>query len=564
MLLLSKKYQWLKMSSEIDRDNRRFKRYDCYKETQVSFKGKKYNLQAINYSLKGMGFYFDESLTIPVRSLGHFKIEDLGIDDEGKIIWCKKVDSKLRIGIERKTISGLLSVYPLDDMLFDLKQNEMNGILELRKEAIIKKIFIKNGEIIFATSNKTEDRLIEIMLKTGRITNDQYYQLINFSKKTGKSQGAAIVALGYLKPDELTSAIRTQIEEIILSLFQWQDAKFIFFDGHVLPDKIIKIRLDITNIVYNGYKRISNIVYIKNSLPPMATILHPSHNLSNFLNNIKLDKMEKDIIELINGNRSIQEIINISPYDTQKTMKTLFSLIKARVINIKKSDLQEDKYEQEFIDKIEDLYQRLDLSDYYSILGVEKWATLDKIKKAYYAAAKEFHPDKHKELPTEIVKNKLNAIFTYLTEAYKVLSQSDERMKYDQSLSTSHAIKKKSNKEIAREKYEQGTIAINKGEYDKAIKLFEQALYLDSTVPDYHFYLGMALKGNKKYNEAARIINNALKLDPFNSEYLTELGYIFIQLGFLLRAKGTFEKAIKIDSNNEHAISGLRKIKELQ
>lgn len=552
------------MASEIDRDKRRFKRYDYYKETQVSFNGKKYNLQAINYSLKGIGFYFDESLTIPVGSLGHFKIEDLGIDDEGKIIWCKKIDSKLRIGIERKTISGLLRVYPLDDILFDLKQNEMNGILELRKEAIIKKIFIKKGDIIFATSNKTEDRLVEIMLKTGRITDDQYYQLINFSEKTGKSHGAAIVALGYLKFDELTSVIRNQIEEIILSLFQWEDAKFIFFDGHVFPDKIIEIRLDITNIVYNGYKRISNIVYIKNSLPPMDTLLFPTRNLSNFLNNIKLDKMDKDIIELINGNRSIQEIINISPYDTQKTMKTLFSLIKARIINIKKTDLQEDKYDQEFIDRIEDLYQRLDSSDYYSILGVEKWATLDKIKKAYYAAAKEFHPDKHKELPTEILKNKLNAIFTYLSEAYKVLSQSDERMKHDRSLSTSHTIKKKSNKEIAREKYEQGTIAIDKGKYDEAIKLFEQALYLDSTVPDYHFHLGMALKGNKKYNEAARIINNALKLDPFNSRYLTELGYIFIQIGFLLRAKGTFEKALKIDSNNERAISGLRKIQDLQ
>lgn len=69
------------------------------------------------------------------------------------------------------------------------------------------------------------------MPKTGRITTDQDYQLINFSKKTGKSQGAAIVALGYLKPDELTFVIRNQIEEIILSLFQWEDAKFIFLMG---------------------------------------------------------------------------------------------------------------------------------------------------------------------------------------------------------------------------------------------------------------------------------------------------------------------------------------------
>ncbi len=560
------------MYSVINKDNRRFKRYNCNKEIRISFKDKIYNLQAINYSLNGIGLYFpDESIFINTGTQVHLKIDDLGIDDEGQIIWIKKVDSKLRAGIERKTISGYLSVFSPGDILLDLNHNKKNGILEVTNDKINKRIFFKEGDIIFATSNKTEESFVEVMLKTGRITDDQYYQLIDFSEKTGKSHGAALLELGYLKPDKLTSAIKDQVKEIIADLFKWEEARFIFLEEHLLPDKFIKLKMDIADIIYSGCKRISNIMYLKKFMPLMDAILLPSHNLTDFTQNINLDQTDKDVMNLINGERSMQEIINISPYDKQNTMKSLFALISTRIIRVKESEPLEDNtykisdestidYDQEFVDKVEAIYQKLNSIDYYSLLGVERWATLDKIKKAYYAIVKEFHPDIHKALPNETLKNKLNTIFASLTEAYKILSQSNSRIQYDQKLANSHIKTKISNKDIAREKYNKGKLAMNKGRYVDAKQLFEQAIYLDNTVSDYHFYLGLALSGDKKYNEAARIINKALELDPFNSEYLAELGHIFLNLGFTLRAKRTFEKAIKIDPKNGRAINGLRKI----
>lgn len=67
-----------------------------------------------------------------------------------------------------------------------------------------------------------------------------------------------------------------------------------------------------------------------------------------------------------------------------------------------------------------------DKRDYYEVLGVNKNASADEIKKAYRKAAKENHPDLH---PGD---KECEARFKEANEAYEVLSDPDKRAKYDQ------------------------------------------------------------------------------------------------------------------------------------
>ena len=64
--------------------------------------------------------------------------------------------------------------------------------------------------------------------------------------------------------------------------------------------------------------------------------------------------------------------------------------------------------------------------DYYEVLGVEKTATADEIKKAYRKLAKKYHPDANSDNKEEAEKK-----FKEIAEAYEVLSDEGKKKQYD-------------------------------------------------------------------------------------------------------------------------------------
>ena len=67
----------------------------------------------------------------------------------------------------------------------------------------------------------------------------------------------------------------------------------------------------------------------------------------------------------------------------------------------------------------------MDFKDYYSIMGLERDASQDEVKRAYRKLARKYHPDVSKEADAE-------ARFKELGEAYAVLKDPEKRAAYDE------------------------------------------------------------------------------------------------------------------------------------
>src|SRR5438477_3122770 len=63
--------------------------------------------------------------------------------------------------------------------------------------------------------------------------------------------------------------------------------------------------------------------------------------------------------------------------------------------------------------------------DYYEVLGIEKTASEEDIKRAYRKLAMQYHPDRN------VGDEQASSRFKEAAEAYDVLSNSDKRQRYD-------------------------------------------------------------------------------------------------------------------------------------
>ena len=84
-------------------------------------------------------------------------------------------------------------------------------------------------------------------------------------------------------------------------------------------------------------------------------------------------------------------------------------------------------------DVISQWLQVLDDLSYYDLFRLDPGASVDDLKRAFYAFANDFHPDAHGGRPRQ-EREALGVIFKRGTEAYRILSNPALRARYDEAL----------------------------------------------------------------------------------------------------------------------------------
>ena len=185
------------------------------------------------------------------------------------------------------------------------------------------------GDVIFASSTYEDDRLGEMLLKAGKITVEQYDKSVEVLKSTGKRQGAILVELGYLTPKEIFWGLKYQVNEIIQSMFLLEDAGYEFREGNIPAQEVIALKMSMGNLIYAGINRITNWTRIRNEMPDTDSALKLREDPLSLFQDIELSPQDKKILSLIDGKKTIKEIIDgswMGSFDALKILYVLWSI----------------------------------------------------------------------------------------------------------------------------------------------------------------------------------------------------------------------------------------------
>jgi len=466
-------------------------------------------------------------------------------------------------------LKGDLREYPIAQIFISLNRTGMTGVFTVATPRFTKKVYFKDGDAIFAASNLEDDRLGEMLLKWGKINLQQYDRSVELLKKTGKRQGQILVELGYLTPKELYWAVKEQVREIIYSLFNLDYGEYEFVPGPLPTEEVITLRMSIGNLIYEGIKRTTNWSLIRRALPDNLVPRLSSNPLSLF-QEIEFSETDKKIFTLIDGKRTVKQIIDnswISPFDALKILYTLYCLEVIEEVRPEEEEMVtlslEELFrpivveEDVFVKKVNEFYEKLGSANYFELLGVSDDADIKTITKRYFDLTKEFHPDKSYNFSDPSLKEKLTAIVNALTTAYNVLKDPASREAYIRGITQRPEIRGESETgELKR-----AIDLIKQGSPSSAIPVLKDLVKRSPQNPEIKNYLALAYLKTGQYGPAEEVMREAIRLKP-SSEYFTNLGLIYIKAKKSKEAEEAFQKAIEINPQNEKARQYLEKLKK--
>lgn len=206
-------------------------------------------------------------------------------------------------------------------------------------------------------------------------------------------------------------------------------------------------------------------------------------------------------------------------------------------------------------------YKRLQGQSHYEVLGLERTASVEQVRAAYFKLAKVYHPDKCTALGLDKLTTEAEEIFRLINEAHSVLGDPTARAAYEGELDSNGDARSALQAEIA---FQRGVILIRKKDFAAAHEAFKEACRLNDAEGEHHGWSAWALFKNAKLDrektlpQVQKQLERAVELAPKSAQCHYFLGEVFLFMGNNRRAKACFEKTVQIQDWHIEANRHLR------
>ncbi len=214
-------------------------------------------------------------------------------------------------------------------------------------------------------------------------------------------------------------------------------------------------------------------------------------------------------------------------------------------------------------------HKRMQGQNHFEVLELDRTASLDQVRSAYFQLAKVYHPDRCAALGLVDLTSQAEEIFRLINEANSTLSDPTSRKAYEEELDSDGDARSALQAEIA---FQKGVVLMRKKGFAAALKAFNEACQLNDTEGEHHGWAAWALfrdpqsDREKILPQVQKQLERAIELAPKSAQCHYFLGEVLLALGNEKRARSCFEKTVKIqdwhiEANRHLHIMQIRKEK---
>ncbi len=226
-------------------------------------------------------------------------------------------------------IEGSLADVNLADICQLLAMGGKTGCLTVTDRSNFGYVYFEGGKVTYASILNRPDRLGELLVRNQVIDRDELSQAMEAqAHQPGKRLGQVLVSRGALTEEELNRFITVQIEEAVYHLFAWSQGSF-HFDPEQKPEAgALKVSINAESLLLEGARRVDEWSLIEKKIPSMDLIFSLERDPRG-AEDVELTEEQKKILPLLDGQRTVREIVAESGLVEFDVAKAIFGLLQA-------------------------------------------------------------------------------------------------------------------------------------------------------------------------------------------------------------------------------------------
>ena len=149
-----------------------------------------------------------------------------------------------------------------------------------------------------------------------------------------KLLGDILVDAGRITPEQLKDALSRQSSELVYEILRWPAGRFEFRREDQLPPLAggVQLALPVASVVMEGFRRVDEWRVVEAGLGSFESVLYADRMAIDAAEVDRLAKPEQKLLEMVDGERTVREIIEHSHMSSFDACKILFQLIEARLV----------------------------------------------------------------------------------------------------------------------------------------------------------------------------------------------------------------------------------------
>jgi len=257
-------------------------------------------------------------------------------------------------GVPRVALSGDMTIIPIGAALQLLQIEAQTGVLLVTDGRTEVTIAMRQGliDLVQARGAGDEFRLGRYFVEHGLVTPDDIDRLLRDNAPTPrppppnavtasttessvsrKLLGDLLVDSGRVTREQLRDALARQSSELVYEVLRWPRGRF-EFRHEPLPAlaESARLSLPVASVVMEGFRRVDEWRLVEAGLGAFDAVLQKDPVAIEAAGIDRLARAEQRLLQMVDGERTVREIVEQSHMSSFDACKILFQLLEARLV----------------------------------------------------------------------------------------------------------------------------------------------------------------------------------------------------------------------------------------